>query len=119
MLWHSCFTCLAWFDLCSVLAALFDLSLQDAWACAGGWVFFCAITSLQKKHKLAVIELFAALAKNAPDEQVDLFAQQFILQGDRSELMTKRLHFLGESCFQRRHHADTMQSRRCTNLVLP
>ena len=47
MLRHSCFALLAWFDLGSVLAALLDLSLQDAGACAGGFGFFCAvITSL-------------------------------------------------------------------------
>jgi len=77
---HACFTLLAWFDLGSVLAALLDLSLQDAGACAGGRVFFCAvIPALQQQHELAVIELFAAPAKDAPDEQVHFFAQQFVL----------------------------------------
>lgn len=73
---------------------------------------------MQQQHELAVIELFAAPAKKAPDEQVDLFAQQFVFQGDRFELMTKRRVLLGESGFQRCHHADMVKSRWCTNLVL-
>ena len=80
---------------------------------------FCAvITSLQQQHELAVIKLFATFAKDAPDEQVDLFTQQFDLDLLSFVLRTQSRDFLGESGFQWCHHADMMQSKRCTNLVL-
>ena len=81
-------------------------------------LFCVVITSLQQQHELAVIELFAAPAKNAPDEQVDLFAQQFDLDLLSFILRTQSRVLLGESGFQRCHHDGTMKSKRCTNVVL-
>ena len=109
VLGHACFALSAWLHGLVVLVTLVDLSLQDAGVCAGGFGFFCAVISdLQKQHELAVIDLFAAPAKYASDEQVHLFAQQFVLR-------TQRRDFLGESGFQRCHHGDMMQSRWRTN----
>ena len=81
-------------------------------------LFCVVITSLQQQHELAVIELFAAPAKNAPDEQVHFFAQQFDLDLLSFVLRTQRRVLFSESGFQRSHHDDMMQSRWCTNLVL-
>jgi hypothetical protein len=51
-------------------------------------LFCVVIPALQQQHELAVIELFAALAEDAPDEQVHLFAQQFVLLMQRLVLLS-------------------------------
>jgi hypothetical protein len=45
---------------------------------------------LEQQHELTVIELPAAFAEDAPHQQIDLFAQQFVLA-------SKRLLFLSDS----------------------
>jgi hypothetical protein len=52
---------------------------------------------LQQQHELTVIELFAAPAKNAPDEQVHFFAQQFDLDLLSFVLRTQRRVLFSES----------------------
>ena len=111
MLRHACLALFAGFDRLALLATKFDFSLQDAGACAGGRVFFCAvIPSLQQQHELVVIELFAAFAEDAPDKQVDLFLEQLDL------LRLPRVLF-SESGFQRRHHDDLERSKSRTNFA--
>ena len=113
MLRHTRLALPAWPGGLWLLVPPLDLSLQGAGACAGGLLFFCpVIPSLKQQHELLLVEVLAAFAKDAPDQQVHLFTQQPVLQAQRRV-------FLGESGFQRCHHALAwMTSRRCTNSSL-
>lgn len=70
---------------------------------------------MQQEHQLPLIQRFAALAKDAAHQQIDLVAQY--PDGDllRFDRLTQRRHFLGELWFahgvRRRHRMmDTLNT---------